>query len=154
MSDDEFNRVFSGGASPRPSFAERLGRPETPPPSMEPMGETAESAIYKPYGFLPSGNIGETCDVQRWIDGTDMPEGTEFQYRFLLRVEYVGEEEIRLFLPDSIILIEGRGLRDLRRKLARRQATFICQYSPKVWPAAPAPGAPMVQAVSLVRASP
>ncbi|MBV8979149.1 MAG: hypothetical protein JO261_11175 [Alphaproteobacteria bacterium] len=154
MSDDEFNRIFSGGAGAKASFAARIGRAEPPPPP--PTAAPAESdatGVYKPYGFLPSGNIGETCDIQRWLDGTDIPEGTEFQYRYLLRVAYVGDEEIRLFLPDTIVVIEGKNLRDLRKKLARRQVTFICQYTAKVWPEVIAPNEPVVWAISLMCAS-
>ena len=72
--------------------------------------------------------------MQRWLDGTETPEGIEFQYRFLMQIGYVGEEEIKLFLPDCIIVISGKHLRDLRKKLARRQVSFIQQFSERIWP--------------------
>ena len=51
-----------------------------------------------------------------------------------MQVGYVGEEQLKLFLPDCIVVIEGQHLRDLRKKLARHQCTFIQQYSPCIWP--------------------
>lgn len=140
MSDD-FDEVFGRREAARPSFGERVARGEAfggqtrhvepaiaaELPSASSMGE------YKPYGFLPTANIGETCDVQRWMDGTEIAEGIEFQYRFLMQVGYLGEEQIRLFLPDCIVVIEGSQLRDLRKKLARRQVTFIQQFNARVW---------------------
>ena len=34
--------------------------------------------------------------MQRWIDGTQIAEGVELQYRFLMQIAYVGEEQIKL----------------------------------------------------------
>ncbi|ATQ43123.1 hypothetical protein [Caulobacter mirabilis] len=142
---DDFDAMFGG--RPRPTFADRVGReqPATPPPMESAVG----AGPYKPYGFLPSG-VGEACDVQRWLDGTEVAEGIEFQYRFLMQIGYVGEEQIKLFLPDCIVVIEGRQLRDLRKRLARRQVTFIAQYNPRVWPTPPA-GEPIVMSIELMR---
>lgn len=148
MSGDDYQEVFGGGSAERPSFAARVGRAE-PAAAAPPGEEAAGSGAYKPYGFVPA-SVGECCDVQRWLDGTEIAEGIEFQYRFLIQVGYVGEEQIKLFLPDCIVVIEGRRLRDLRRKLARRQVTFIQQYSPLVWPA-PAAGEPIVTSIAVVR---
>lgn len=137
--------------SPRPqSFAERIsGQQEVPAPA--PSAEATDTAIYRPYGFLPIGTINETCDVQRWMDGTQTPEGLEFQYRFLLQIGYVGEELIKLFLPDCVVVIEGQNLRDLRKKLARRQITFIQQFSSKVWLSRPAVADAIVEQVCVLR---
>lgn len=145
MSDD-FDQVF--GAR-RPNFAERVAgdgkaRPPAAVPTASPDGD------YKPFGFLPTG-IGESCEILRWADGTDVPEGIEFQYRFLMQIGFVGEEELRLMLPETIVVIEGQNLRELRRKLARRQATFVQQYSKLVWPKAPAKGEPLVSRIQFVR---
>src|SRR5690349_637474 len=119
-----------GSATPnRPGFAERLGRGAEPP--TPPAEQAADTGEYRAFGCFPTNGLGETCDVQRWIDGTEIAEGIEFQYRFLMQVGYVGEEEIRLMLPDTIILLEGRHLRELRKKLARRQVHHIAQYSPR-----------------------
>lgn len=134
--DDDFNRVFGSRTANMPGFAQRLGRPApdaiTAPPTSIPQESVFGAGSYKPYGFMPAG-VGETCDVQRWLDGTEIAEGIEFQYRFLMQIGYVGEEQIRLFLPDCIVVIDGRHLRDLRKKLARRQITFIQQFNPQVW---------------------
>jgi hypothetical protein len=138
--------------SPRPrSFAERVGAPELTTPAAAPAEEIATNGTYKPYGYLPTGTINETCDVQRWLDGTEMPEGIEFQYRFLMQIGYVGEEQIKLFLPDCIVVIEGKHLRDLRKKLARRQVTFIQQFSSKVWSGPWSAGEPLISAISVIR---
>lgn len=150
MSDKSFEQAF-GGTAFRRTFVDRLGRAETAEPAAEPKAQTAGTGEYKAYGFLPSGNIGDTCDVQRWIDGTDTAEGIEFQYRFLMQIGYVGEEEIKLYLPDCIVVVTGRNLRDLRKKLARRQVTFIQQYSGRVWPTPPTTGDAVVHSVAVVR---
>lgn len=145
---DEFDQVFG-----RPSFTERMGR-ETPPATEPERPEGAVSSEpYKPYGFMPSGTVGECCDVQRWVDNTEIAEGIEFQYRFLMQIGYVGEEQLRLFLPDCIVVIEGRFLRDLRKKLARRMVTYIQQFNPRVWPA-PGNGEPVVTRIDIVRPEP
>jgi len=102
---------------------------------------------------LPSGKLGEACDVQRWLDGTETPEGIEFQYRFLMQVGYVGEEQVKLFLPDCIVVLEGQRLRELRKKLARRMVWFIQQYNPRIWPA-PAKGECVIERIEVLRPEP
>lgn len=145
MSDSDFDRAFGGNGAPR--FAERVGRAT----SAEVSADTPEGGIYRAFGQLATGDVSETCDVRRWLDGTDMPEGIEFQYRFLTQIAYVGEEEIRLFLPDCIIVIAGKRLRDLRKKLARRQVSFMQQFSARVWPSAPSTGEPMIDSIKVIR---
>ena len=148
MSDNEADKVF--GTSARPSFAARTGK--EPPAARTEQGETAAgSGPYKPYGFLPTSTVGETCDVQRWLEDTQIAEGIEFQYRFLMQIGYVGEEQIRLFLPECIVVIDGMYLRDLRKKLARRQVTFIQQFSSKVWPTMPPKGEPLIEKIQVIR---
>ncbi len=145
----DYDDIFGPGAI-RTKFVERVARPEAadePGPQEASVG----SGPYKPYGFLPTGNVGECCDVQRWPPNSEVPEGIEFQYRFLMQIGYVGEEELRLFLPDCIVVIEGRHLRDLRKKLARRQVTFIQQYSARVWPDAPPASEPVIERVEVMR---
>ena len=148
MADDDFNKVF--GAR-RPNFAEqfapRRGEPREPaPPSAAPA-----SAEYRPYGTLPTSGLGESCEVTWWMDRTAIPEGIVFQYRFLMQVGFVGEEELRLFLPDCIVLIQGKRLKELRERLARRQVTFICEYNPRVWPTSPPPREPFIERIQVVR---
>jgi len=143
---DEFDQIFGGTSGTRP-FADRVARPQAVLPS----ADGPEVGVYRPYGHLATGDICETCDVQRWLDGTDMPEGIEFLYRFLLRIEYVGSEEIKLFLPDCIVVLGGKNLRDLRKKLARRQVTFVQQYSARVWHSPPRQEDPIITSVGVVR---
>jgi hypothetical protein len=164
--DDEFERIFGGKppALPQQSgFAERLMaeaqnkgylRPSPGQASAAgPAESTAGTGLYKPYGYLPAGNVGDTCDVRRWMPSTDIAEGIEFQYRFLMQVGYIGAEQLRLFLPDLIVVIEGAQLTDLRRRLARRQVTFIQQYSARQWPTPPT-GEPLVDKIEIVRPEP
>ena len=151
MTDNEADKVF--GTSARPSFAARAGK-ETPAARTEPSESTAGSGPYKPYGFMPTSTVGETCDVQRWLEDTEIAEGIEFQYRFLMQIGYVGEEQIRLFLPECIVVIEGKHLRDLRKKLARRQVTFIQQFSSKVWPTMPPKGEAIIERIEVIRPEP
>lgn len=150
MSDD-FDAVFGARPKPATPFADRVREPPVasakPPPSTH--DTDVGSSTYRPYGYLPAG-VGEVCDVQRWMDGTEIAEGIEFQYRFLMQVGYVGEEQLKLFLPDCIIVIEGRHLRDLRKRLARRTVTFIAQYNSRVWPSL-SPGTPLVERIEVIR---
>lgn len=149
MSGDDFSKAF-GSTPPPPSFAQRVGKADAAPDGEAAIG----SGAYKPYGFLPTGTINETCEVVRWIEGTEIPEGIEFQYRFLMQVGFVGEEQLKLFLPECIVVIEGQYLRDLRKKLTRRQATFIQQYSTRVWPNARPRGEPIIEKIEVVRPEP
>ena len=130
---DDFDGAFDARATPRTSFAERIN-PSPARPAQLQDDVAPDDGSYRAFGFFPSGTVGEVCDVRRWIDGTDISEGIEFQYRFLMQVGYIGEEELRLFLPDCIILIEGRHLFDLRKKIARRAVTFIQQHNRRLWP--------------------
>ena len=152
---DEFDAIFSGRSPGRPSFVERTGRaPEPVAPTTDRALEPPQEAGYKAFGYLPTSTVGESCDIQRWVNGTEIPEGLEMQYRFLLSLEYTGEEELKLYLPECIVLITGQHLRELRKKLARRQCTFIMQYSPKVWPDKPAGSEPIVEAIEVLRPDP
>lgn len=145
---DSFDEIFGKRPTARPSFAERIGGEPTAPADYR--VSTIGSGPYKPYGFLPTGNVGESCDVQRWLDGTEVAEGIEFQYRFLMQIGYVGEEQLKLFLPDCIVVIEGKRLHDLRKKLARRMVTFIQQFNPRVWPT-PLQGECLIESISVLR---
>ena len=145
MTASDFDKAFGATKSPT-SFAQRLGK-------AEPLGEsqtTVGTGAYKPYGFMPNG-ITETCEVVRWMDGTEVAEGIEFQYRFLMQVGFVGEEQLKLFLPDCIVVIDGKHLGDLRKKLARRQCTFIQQFSPRVWPNKAPKGESVIDKIQVVR---
>lgn len=147
--NDDFDAIFGRRPKVQPSFTDRLAREQPAAPAAPAQETHVGSGSYKAYGFLPAG-VGEGCDVQRWLDGTEVAEGIEFQYRFLMQVGYVGEEQLKLFLPDCIVLIEGRHLRDLRKKLARRMVTFVQQYNPRVWPL-PAAGEAVIERIEVVR---
>lgn len=146
----EFDELFGR----RPSFVERTGRSgETAAPD-EATGaqeeQTAGSGAYKPYGFMPGQGLVETCDIQAWMPASETPLGNEVQYRFLVRIRYIGEEVLDLILTDCIIHIEGRHLRDLRKRLSRRQATFIQCHNPMVWREPPVPGEPVITSIDVI----
>jgi hypothetical protein len=152
---DDFDSIFSGRSPGRPSFVQRTGKaPEPAAPATDRVAEPHAETGYKAFGYLPTSTVGESCDIQRWVDGTEIPEGLEMQYRFLLSIAYTGEEELKLYMPECIVLITGEHLRELRKKLARRQCTFIMQYSPKVWPERPPSGEPIVDAIEVLRPDP
>lgn len=144
MTGSDFDQAFGNAQRPT-NFAQRLGK-------AEPLGEnqtTVGTGAYKPYGFKPNG-MTEICEVVRWMDGTEIAEGVDFQYRFLLRVGFVGEEQLKLFLPDCIVVIDGKHLGDLRKKLGRRQCTFIQQFSARVWPKLRPQGETIIEKIQLV----
>ncbi len=156
---DDIDALFGGRTPPRTSFIDRVTRPAAPPPETSapmpmPAAEPAEleagSGPYKPYGFLPTNTVGEVCEVRSWVVGTDLPQGIVFQYRFLMQVGYIGDETLKLSFPDSVVLIEGKRLTDLRQKLSRRMASFIQQYHPKIW-SAPPTGETLVERIEIVR---
>ncbi len=151
MSDD-VDSLFGGRTPPRTSFTERLSPPglARPVADAEPPEATIGSGQYKPYGFMPSNTVGEICEVRSWVNGTDVPEGLVFQYRFLMQVGFVGDEMLKLMLPDAIVVIEGKHLLDLRQKLTRRMATFIQQYHSVIWTMPPALE-PIVERIEVVR---
>ncbi len=150
MTGKDFDRTADAVAK-QISFTERLGRSEAEPQATVASEESVRDSAYRAYGCFPSDKIGETCDIQGWLENSDVAQGIEIQYRFLMQVAYVGEEQLRLFLPDAIVLIEGANLRDLRKKLARRQVTFIQQYSTRIWNAAPVKGEPIVEKIEVIR---
>ena len=145
---DDLDGIFSRQPQ-RPSFTERLGQ-SLSKASAELPEESAGSGLYKPYGFFPSGGVGESCDVRRWVDGTDTPQGIEFSYRLLLQIAYTGEEELKLALPDCIVVIHGKQLNDLRKRLARRTVTYMQQYHPGIWPL-PAADEAIIERIEVVR---
>jgi len=148
LTASDFDRAFGGASAERPTFAARLGRA-----GLEANGTTAQvvgaADEYRPFRFLPSGeNMGVSLEISRWLDGTDIVEGVSLSYRVLLRVGFTGDSEIRLYLLDMIIIIEGRELSLLREKLARQQVTHIVQYSPRIWPKAPSGMEPIVERIT------
>ncbi len=152
MTTSDFDKVF-GGTKAAMSHLERLGRADAPKTGASTKAETVGSGPYKAYGYLPTSSIGLSCDVQRWVEGTEIPEGLEFQYRLMLQVAYTGEHHLRIHLPDSIIVVEGRLLTDLRKKLNRQQVTFIQQFNPRVWRDLPPNGEAVIERISIFSGS-
>ncbi|MEI9994910.1 MAG: hypothetical protein WDM91_09975 [Rhizomicrobium sp.] len=152
MTARDFDRTANAVATQ--TFAERLGRGQPLPPSPAAVEQPARHDAYRAYGAMAAEGIAETCDIQGWMENTTIAQGTEVQYRFLMRTDYVGEEQIKLFLPDCIVVIDGAHLRDLRKKLARRQVTFVQQYSPCIWQSTPPKGEAIVERISIVRPGP
>jgi hypothetical protein len=143
MSGD-FDEMFQSKAGG--SWAHRVAEPQVDAPDE---GEQAVgSGPYKPYGFTPSQDL-ETCDITWWLKG-QIPRGQEIQYRFLVRVGYLGDEDLQLMLTDCIIHIEGKNLRDLRKRLTRRRVTFIQAFNPTVWPQLPPEGEPLIERISIL----
>ena len=140
--DDMFQRNGGGWA----------GRVQEPRGAVQDPSEArAEQVIgsgpYKPYGYTPADDL-ETCDVSWWLKG-QIPQGQEIQYRFLVRVGYLGDDQLHLMLTDCVLHLEGRNLTDLRKRLARRRVTFIRAFNPALWPA-PQPDEPLIERIALL----
>lgn len=131
----------------RGGWAGRVQEPRQQP--SEPDGEekTVGSGPYKAYGFAPTDDL-ETCDVSWWLKG-EIPQGQELQYRFLVRIGYLGDDQLHLMMTDCVLHLEGRNLTDLRKRLARRRVTFIRAFNPKLWPA-PKPEEPIIEKITLL----
>ncbi|MDO9223600.1 MAG: hypothetical protein Q7U20_07800 [Caulobacter sp.] len=126
------------------TWTQRVSDPRPNAPEGE---QAAGSGLYKPYGYTPADDL-ETCEIAWWLpDGTI--QGQEVQYRFLIRLHYVGNDQLTLFLTDCVITLEGRNLRDLRKRLARRRVTFIQAFHPKVWPNPPE-GDPLIARIGVL----
>lgn len=137
--DDVFHRPNGG-------WTQRVGEPPAAPAPDEPARST-EDGQYRPFGITPTDDL-ETCDIAWWL-GHDTPQGQEVQYRFMIRTAYVGDEQINLMLTDAIISIEGRHLRELRKRLSRRKVTFIQAFNPRLWPQ-PGPDQPLIERISIL----
>lgn len=126
----DFDDVFQ----PATGWAERVAEP---PRAIEADGSAPAPAdgSYRAFGFAPKDDM-ETCDIAWWLPG-NIIQGQEIQYRFLIRIAYVGDDHLTLMLSDCIIDIEGKNLRDLRKRLARRRVTYIQAYNPFAWPKPP-----------------
>jgi hypothetical protein len=129
---------------PHTSWTGRTGREQ---PKDDDAYASPEDGRYKAFGFNPSDDI-ETCNVAWWLTA-DTPQGQELLYRFLIRIGYLGDESLHLMLTDCIIHIEGRNLRELRKKLARRRVTYIQAFNPMAWAAPPA-SEPLIEKITLL----
>jgi len=140
----EFDNLFQ--RPQQPSWAQRLGD-ASPSPSPEPPLADTPDGSYKAWGFTPSDDQ-DGCDVRWWLTA-EVPQGLEFDYRFMQRIGWIGDEQLHVFLSDCLIAIEGRGLLELRKKLARKRVTFIQTYHPLIWPKPP-DSLPMISKVTVL----
>lgn len=136
--DDVFHRP-NGGWTQRVGEAPPVTSPDEP-------ARSTEDGLYRPYGVTQTDDL-ETCDIAWWL-GHDTPQGQEVQYRFIVRIGYVGDDQINLMLTDAIISIEGRHLRELRKRLSRRKVTFIQAFNAKLWPQ-PGAGEPVIERIEI-----
>lgn len=157
MTGDPFESMF-GRPGAKTRFQERVARGEPFGGRNDPAaGMAAEAAslapepgVYRAFGQMPNGNINHACEVRRWLDGTEVPEGRVFFHRLLLGISFSGDDELRLMLPDTVIVLTGQHLDPLRQALTRGQAAFIQQWSGKVWRASPAVGETVVKSVEFL----
>ena len=159
MSDSDFDQVFGRRPEPRSSFAERarpsqaFGGRNDPVAAMaiEAATEQLAPGVYKAFGFIPAGTINQSCEVRSWVDGTDVPDGLVFFYRLLMDIGFTGTTELRLKLPDCIVVLTGQNLDSLRQQLTRQLVTFVQQFSKKVWAATAGPGEPLIERIEIIR---
>jgi hypothetical protein len=160
MSDREFDQVFGRRPEPRTSFAERVGQGQAfggrndPVAAMalEAASEQAAPGIYKAFGFIPAGQHNQSCEVRSWVDGTDVVDGMTFFYRLLMSIKFTGTDELRLMLPDNIVVLTGRNLEPLRLALTRQLATYIQQHSKRIWTVPSGVGETLIERIEIIRA--
>lgn len=158
MSDSDFDQVF-GRRPEQKSFVQRVGAPPAFGGRSDPVAAMAVEAAseqptpgaYKAFGFMPSGQINQNCEVRSWVDGTDVPDGTVFYYRLLMQIGFTGTNELRLMLPDSIIVLTGSNFDPLRQALSRQLVTYVQQFSKKVWSAPAHSGETMIERIEIIR---
>lgn len=127
-----------------PGWSQRIG--DAHRTATEPSRST-EDGRYRAYGITSTDDL-DTCDIAWWL-GNDTPQGQDVQYRFIVRIGYVGDEQINLMLTDAIITIEGKNLRDLRKRLSRRRVSFIQAFNAGVWQRPPH-SEPLVERISIL----
>jgi hypothetical protein len=140
---DELFQRRNGG------WAERAGgaRPTPQEPAADP-APVPEEGAYRAYGYTPTDDL-ETCDIAWWLAG-DVPQGQEIQYRFLVRIGYLGDDQLHLMMTDCIIAIEGKNLHELRKRLARRKVTFIQAYNSQIWAERPVAKEPIIERIAIL----
>ncbi len=137
----EFDDVFQ---RPGGGWAQRFSDARPNAPDGE---QVAGSGPYKPYGYTPMNEL-DTCDIAWWLGG-DTPQGQEISYRFLIRVAYFGDDQLHLMLSDCIIALEGKHLRDLRKRLTHGRVTFIQAFNSRFWPRPPE-SEPIIEKISIL----
>jgi hypothetical protein len=160
MTDSDFDQVFGRRPEPKQSFVERVtnGQPASGHP--DPIAamtieaatkQLAEISSYTAFGFVPSGQFNQSCEVRSWVDGTDVADGLVFFYRLLMQIGYTGTSELKLMLPDSILVLTGRNLEPLRQALMRQRATYIQRYSKRIWPCPVAADETLIERIEIIR---
>jgi hypothetical protein len=160
MSDSDFDQVFGRRPEPKQSFVQRVGGGQPVSAHPDPIAamtveaatnNLAEMAAYKAFGFIPSGTINQSCEVRSWVDGTQVPDGVVFFYRLLMEIAFTGTDELRLKLPDSIIVLTGRNLEPLRLALTRQLATYVQQHSKRIWSAPVRADETLIERIEVIR---
>ncbi|WP_426030921.1 hypothetical protein [Caulobacter sp. DWP3-1-3b2] len=159
MTDSDFDKVFGGRPDPRPSFATRVTQGQAFGGRLDPIAgmaieaasEKPELGVYKAFGFIPAGTVNQSCEVRTWVDGTDVPDGVVFFYRLLMQIAFTSTTELRLMLPDTIIVLTGQNLEPLRLALTRQHATYVQQHSRLVWPLQVPQGEILIERIEIVR---
>lgn len=139
----EFEQYFS---PPGSSWAGRTGKTMPPIGSVE---EDAHDGRYRAFGVIPTDDL-DACSVSWWLTA-EVAQGQDFQYRYLLRVGYIGDTTLHLFLTDCVIHIEGRNLTELRKKLSRQKVSFIQAFNPGIW-AKPECSEPYIDTIAILQA--
>jgi hypothetical protein len=159
MSDSEFDQVFGRRPEGR-GFVERVGGGAPPfggrndpvaGMALETATEETPPGVYKAFGFMPAGQINQSCEVRSWVDGTDVPDGVVFFYRLLMQIAFTGTNELRLMLPDNIKVLTGRNLEPLRLALTRQLATYVQQHSTRIWAIPIAANETLIERIEIVR---
>jgi hypothetical protein len=142
MTDSDFDEVFGRRPEPKQSFVQRVTGGQTTNVHPDPVAamtidaatkHLAEMGSYRAFGFVPAGNVNPSCEIRSFVDGTDVPDGVVFFYRLLMQIGFTGTNELKLMLPDSIVVLTGRNLEPLRLALTRQLATYVQQHSKRVW---------------------
>ena len=158
MSDSDFDQVFGRRPEGR-GFVERVGGSQpfggrndpVAAIALEAASERPAPGVYKAFGFIPAGTINQSCEVRSWVDGTDVADGVVFFYRLLMQIGFTGTSELRLMLPDNIVVLTGCNLEPLRLALTRQLATYIQQSSKRVWAIPPDPGETVIERIEIIR---
>ncbi len=160
MTDSDFDQVFGRRPEPKQSFVQRVTGGQTTNVHPDPIAamtveaatkHLAEMGSYKAFGFVPAGNVNPSCEVRSFVDGTDVSDGVVFFYRLLMEIAFTGTTELRLKLPDSIIVVSGRNLEPLRQALTRHTATYIQQFSKRIWSTQIGSDAPLIERIEIIR---
>ena len=145
MSDD-IEEMFD--LEPRRTFTDRVAKRSTASDTQIQL--PSQLTNYEPYGYLGGGRAEEGCAIYTWLDGTQIPTGTEFPWRLYMGTDFHNDTELRILLPHRIILIEGRRLDELRQKLRRGSVNFIQEFHAALWPL-PTTSSPLIEKIQIIK---